>query len=177
MITIDFNDIFERCRRETAYIGRDHAFADSDKLRATTDDKTFSPQYAGQFHLIRIRGSDKTRIDSFINEGAHIVEAAIGWALQGRGQYTLQAVAWQFRPNILTGNDTLQVAGLIEDILTHYTIFRWLNTKDNNTADTYETLWRQATKNINLTLFNSSTPTKRKPYNYENTSQQDNQRR
>lgn len=165
MITIDYNDIFDRCRRETAYIAR----------KNTDNEKNFATQFDKQFHLVRIRGSDKTLIETFIREAAHILEASIGWALQGRGQYTLSTVEWQFKQNVIADNDSKQVEGLIDDILTNYTLYRWLNTNNENAALAYESLWRQATKNMNNTLCNFSAPTKKAPYNYENTNHTDTQ--
>ena len=70
-ITIDFQDIFERCMRETAYMGRTGEQQHSDEVRGTTDEKVFANQYVGIFHIVRIRGSDRPLLMSFIREGAH----------------------------------------------------------------------------------------------------------
>ena len=93
---ITFQDIFERCMMEAAYLGRHAAEQTSDAERGKTDERTFSNQYIGRFNQLRIRQSDRQLLMTFIREGAHITESRLSALLQSQGDYTDETVTWQF---------------------------------------------------------------------------------
>ncbi len=95
-MTIDFQDIFERCMMESAYIGRNAAQEASDAARGTTDEKVFSSQYAGKFRQLRIRESDNELMKSFIREGAHLTESRLSALMSSQGEYSSETVVWHF---------------------------------------------------------------------------------
>ena len=132
-ITIDFQDIFERCMRETAYMGRTSEQQHSDEVRGTTDEKVFANQYVGIFHIVRIRGSDRPLLMSFIREGAHLLESMLHEAMSDGGSYTTESVSWEFH-----SADGACTAGLLEDALTAYALWRWLSDKLPEQAQAYE---------------------------------------
>lgn len=95
-MTIDFQDIFERCMMESAYIGRNAAQEASDAARGTTDEKIFSRQYAGKFRQLRIRESDNGLVKTFIREGAHLTESRLSALMSSQGEYSSENVVWHF---------------------------------------------------------------------------------
>lgn len=174
-MTIDFQDIFERCMRETAYMGRTEEWTASDEQRATTDERVFSNNYVGHFNCVRIRGSDQSLIFTFIAEGAHRLEAVLSWAMRAQGEYTAQTVSWQMRHrSTATGENTddgeeeenQALAGLAEDMLTAYALWRWLGDKLPNHAARYFSNWETLTLQMKNTMTELKKPTK----NHENTS-------
>ncbi len=166
-MTIDFQDIFERCMMETAYMGRTGEWQASDALRTTTDERIFSNQYVGQFNLVRIRGSDQPLLTSFITEGAHRLEALMRWAMSGEGNYTTQTVEWTFRGRSEETDAGIRcLEGLIEDILTAYALWRWLSDKLPDHATRYFSNWETLTLQMKNTMTELKKPTK----NHENTS-------
>lgn len=145
-MTIDFQDIFERCMMESAYIGRRAAEADSDAARANSDERIFSNQYVGKFRQLRIRQSDRTLLMTFIREGAHLIENRLSALLQRQGEYSGETVSWVF-----SGSDeTIETSeassrqglyGLTEDLLTAYALWRWLCDKLPDQSAVYATKW------------------------------------
>lgn len=95
-MTIDYQDIFERCMMESAYIGRNAAQEASDAARGTTDEKVFSSQYAGKFRQLRIRESDNGLVKTFIREGAHLTESRLSSLMSSQGEYSSETVIWHF---------------------------------------------------------------------------------
>ena len=95
-MTIDFQDIFERCMMESAYIGRNAMQEASDAARGTTDEKVFSNQYAGKFRQLRIRESDNDLVKTFIREGAHLTESRLNTLMSSQGEYSSETVVWHF---------------------------------------------------------------------------------
>ena len=95
-MTIDFQDIFERCMMESAYVGRNAAQQASDAARGTTDEKIFSRQYAGKFRQLRIRESDNELMKSFIREGAHLTESRLSTLMSSQREYSSETVVWHF---------------------------------------------------------------------------------
>lgn len=172
-MTIDFQDIFERCMRETAYMGRTGEWQASDGLRTTTDERVFSNQYVGTFNLVRIRGSDQSLLFTYIAEGAHRLEAALRWAMTTDGSYTSQTVEWKFRRGGLTAADdddeeeeSSGLTGLTEDILTAYALWCWLSDKVPEQATRYFTNWETLILNMKNTITQLKKPRK----NHEDTS-------
>ena len=117
-ISIDFQDTLERCKLESAFIGRTAQQQVNDEMRITTDDDIFSRHYVGKFNMIRIRGSDDPLVMTFIREGAHKLEMACKWAMTTDGQYTQNTLVWYFQDNTKTNQDNTknhQANTLIQD--------------------------------------------------------------
>lgn len=178
-MTIDFQDVFERCMMETAYLARHAAEQASDEARATTEERTFSNQYVGRFSQLRIRPSDRSLLFSFIREGAHLTESRILPLLEGRGEYTAESVTWEINtsaplpfptPAWPTADETtssessetlsedeeedktLGVYGLFEDVLTAYALWRWLGGKMPDAAALYATKWNDGIESVKKIL-------------------------
>ena len=178
-MTIDFQDVFERCMMETAYLARHAAEQASDEARATTEERTFSNQYVGRFSQLRIRPSDRSLLFSFIREGAHLTESRILPLLEGRGEYTAESVTWEINtsaplpfptPAWATADETtssesseplsedeeedktLGVYGLLEDLLTAYALWRWLTGKVPDSAAQCALKWNDAIANVKNAL-------------------------
>lgn len=178
-MTIDFQDVFERCMMETAYLARHAAEQASDEARATTEERTFSNQYVGRFSQLRIRPSDRSLLFSFIREGAHLTESRILPLLGTRGEYTAESVTWEINtsaplpfptPAWPTADETtssessetlsedeeedktLGVYGLFEDVLTAYALWRWLTGKVPDSAAQCALKWNDAIANVKNAL-------------------------
>ena len=177
-MTIDFQDIFERCMMESAYIGRNAAQQASDAARGTTDEKIFSSQYAGKFRQLRIRESDNKLMKSFIREGAHLTESRLSALMSSQGEYSSETVVWHFRtqqnqPHHPTrwfdpdeeisanafqeGNqesDEIQgLYGLMEDLLTAYALWRWLADKASDLSALYASKWNEGIEHFKTMAF------------------------
>ena len=176
-MTIDFQDVFERCMMETAYLARHAAEQASDEARATTEERTFSNQYVGRFSQLRIRPSDRSLLFSFIREGAHLTESRILPLLEGRGEYTAESVTWEYSMNQhqpfptpfqVTANESGfaigdgdsdkeekqqdAIYGLLEDVLTAYALWRWLRGKVPDSAAQCALKWNDAIANVKNAL-------------------------
>ncbi len=178
-MTIDFQDVFERCMMETAYLARHAAEHASDEARATTEERTFSNQYVGRFSQLRIRPSDRSLLFSFIREGARLTESRILPLLVARGEYTAESVTWEINtstplpfpipawpaaeetsPSELSGtlredgeeDKTPGVYGLLEDVLTAYALWRWLTGKVPDAAALYATKWNDGIESVKNAL-------------------------
>ena len=167
-MTIDYQDIFERCMMESANLGRTAAEQASDAARAATDERTFSNQYVGRFNQLRIRESDRSLLLTFIREGAHLTESRLTGVLQQQGSYTAETVTWDLdndeRPphplfinsaaEELTGSTENEAEerqglyGLIEDLLTAYALWRWLSDKLPDVAASYSIKWNDGIAHI-----------------------------
>ena len=95
-LTIDFLDALERCRMESAFIGRSAEEQTNDELRYANNDDIFSRHYIGKFDLVRIRSGDEQLIMTYIAEGAHKLENQWRWLMTGMGSYTTATAVWQF---------------------------------------------------------------------------------
>ena len=162
-ITIDFNDALQRCRMESAFIGKTAELNANDQLRYATDDEVYSRHYLGKFDIVRIRNGDQPLIMTYIREGANKLEAAWREYLSENGHHTSDTVVWQFKDhdeqprqpslfNPFQNNDPSWLAGTIEDILAAYALTRWLNDKLPDLASTYLQRYENTLATITLSL-------------------------
>ncbi len=101
-LTIDFKDALERCRMESAFIGRSAEEQTNDEVRYASDDDIFSRHYIGKFQLVRIRSGDEQLIMTYIAEGAHKLENEWRWLMTGMGSYTTATAVWQFNDKLFS---------------------------------------------------------------------------
>lgn len=168
-LTIDFQDIMERCQMESAFIGRTAEHQDNDKVRSSTSDNFYSCHYVGPFDIVRIRGGDEPLIMTFIREGAHLLESKWHWAMTASGQYTTATVVWKFKGNISaitpvgsTSSDYL--TGVVSDLLTAYALSRWLHDKLPDLATHYLLHYENTSLSFSKTLSSNTLKTPRKRF-------------
>ena len=168
-LTIDFQDIMERCKMESAFLGRTAEQKDNDVARSSTSDNLYSNHYIGPFDIVRIRGGDEPLIMTFIREGAHLQETAWHWAMNESGHYTSDTVVWIFKDNINdippeATNPSYYLTGIVCDLLTAYALSRWLHDKLPDLATRYLLHYENTKLSISKTLSANTLKTPRKRF-------------